>query len=82
MRTIELKGRIAELSGGCPTWTFKLAGRAVYTTAATTYERGPCKNMSNEKEIEVRGVLLSDDRVRADTIRYDRDDDDDDGEND
>jgi hypothetical protein len=73
VRTIELSGKIDKLAGGCPSRTFTLAGYVVYTTAATTYDDGACKDMKNKKEVDVRGVLMSDGQVRADRIQLDDD---------
>ena len=64
-----------KLAGTCPALTFELDGYVVYTTPTTEFQRGPCKNVRNGAEIEVRGFLMSDGRVRADVIRFDDDDD-------
>jgi hypothetical protein len=80
VRAIELDGEIKKLTklgpapDGCSTWRFELDKREVFTTTDTEYQRGPCKNMKNGREIEVRGWLLSDGTVRADRIRFDDDD--------
>lgn len=64
-----------KLTGGCPAYVFELDGRVVYTTSSTEFQRGPCKNLKNGSEVEVRGTLMSDGRVRADRIRYEDNDD-------
>jgi hypothetical protein len=71
---IELEGEIDRVAGSCPTKTFRLDDYTVYTTADTTYERGSCNNVGNDADVEyVRGWLMSDGRVRADRIRFDKD---------
>jgi hypothetical protein len=67
---IEVRGTITELSGACPSWTFVLDGRVVFTTADTTYQRGSCQNIRNLAGIRVEGWVMSDTTIRADRIRY------------
>lgn len=50
--------------------TFTLQNRVVYTTEQTMFLRGPCRDMQNGREVEVRGMLMSDNRVRADRVRF------------
>lgn len=75
VRAITLDDEVEKLVGTCPALTFELDGYVVYATATTEYQRGPCKNVRNGADIEVRGFLMSDGRVRADVIRFDDDDD-------
>jgi hypothetical protein len=69
VREIELQGVVQNLVGECGAATFQLAGQVVYTTGNTQVERGPCRNLTNGRTVEVRGFLMSDGRVRADVIR-------------
>ena len=56
--------------------TFTLGTRAVYTRAETDFSKGSCrKEMKNGAEVEVRGYMMSDDRVRADRVIFYDDDD-------
>ena len=64
---------MTNLSGSCHTATFTLDGRTVYTTENTSFERGPCRDLTNNQEVELDGVLMSDGRVRADRIRFEKD---------
>ena len=74
VRAITLEGEAREVSGTCPNKTFRLENRTVYTTAQTEFERGNCGDLRNRVDFDyVRGVLMSDGRVRADQIRYERD---------
>jgi hypothetical protein len=59
--------------------SFTIDGRTVYTTAATDFRRRECRDIQNNTEVEIRGVLMSDGRVRADRVTFEkgRDDDDD-----
>ena len=59
------------MSGECATATFELGGVVVYATQNTDYQRGPCRNLANGRDVEVSGFLMSDGRVRADVIRFD-----------
>jgi hypothetical protein len=69
----ELQGTVQGLSGSCPTLRFQLGARTVYTTNATTFERGSCSKMKNAMAIDVDGWLMSDNTVRADRIRLEAD---------
>jgi hypothetical protein len=71
VRSIKLDGEAREVSGSCPTKTFQLENRTVYTTEQTAYERGDCDDLRNRARIdEVRGTLMSDGRVRAEHVKF------------
>lgn len=53
--------------------TFTLQTRTVYTTEQTMFSRGPCRDLQSGREVEVRGMLMSDNRVRADRVRFEDD---------
>jgi hypothetical protein len=78
VRDISLDGRVSGVAGSCPIVTFTLEGRSVYTTATTAFQRGPCRDLRNGTRIEMRGFVMSDNRVRADVVRFEDDDDNDD----
>lgn len=71
VREIELEGSIQSLSGICPTITFRVDGRSVFTTADTKFKDGSCRALRNGSEVEVRGTLLSDGTVRAERVERD-----------
>ncbi|HEX4933826.1 MAG TPA: DUF5666 domain-containing protein [Gemmatimonadaceae bacterium] len=74
VRSIELAGQIQSVTGSCPEKTFRLDDYTVYTTSDTAYERGNCSNVRGDQDVDyVRGWLMSDGRVRADRIRFDKD---------
>ena len=57
METITINGRIDNVRGSCPTVSFELKGFTVRTTAATAYERGPCKDLKDDKDVIVFGEV-------------------------
>jgi hypothetical protein len=71
VRAIELEGKVEAVSGSCPALTFRLEGHIVYTTSDTRWSEGSCKNLKNKKKVELRGQLMSDQRVRADRVIFD-----------
>lgn len=74
VRAIELDGEARDVAGTCPNRTFTLDNFTVYTSAQTVYERGNCGDLRNRVDMDfVRGMLMSDGRVRADRIRFDED---------
>lgn len=72
-RSIELDGRVRSLAGTCPVLSFTVDGRTLYTTPATEFRRGQCGEIRNNDEVEIRGVLMSDGRVRVDRVTSDKD---------
>ena len=70
---ITLVGEAGTVSGTCPALTFTVQSRTVYTTEQTMFSKGPCRDLQNGREVEVRGMLMSDNRVRADRIRFEDD---------
>ena len=52
--------------------TFALESMNVYTTADTAVRKGPCKDLKNDKKVRVEGWLMSDLRVRADKVTFDK----------
>ena len=77
MRDITLKGDARSASGECPTLTFTLDGRTVYTTKDTEFRDGKCNDLlsSRNTDIKVMGTLMSDNRVLARRVDFDKDDD-------
>jgi hypothetical protein len=69
---ITLTGKVDSVTGSCPALTFTLQGHTVYTTADTQFMKGPCKDIQKNAEVEVRGKLMSDDRVRADRVTFEK----------
>ena len=65
---IDLEGSAGEVAGSCPALTFRLQGVEVYTSNATEFKKGPCKDVTNGTLVRVEGHKMSDGRVRADKI--------------
>ena len=73
VREITIDGEVGDVSGSCPALTFTLDGRTVVTSNQTEFSRGPCKDLRSGVEVEVRGTLMSDGRVQAIRVRYEKD---------
>ncbi|MDQ3487423.1 MAG: DUF5666 domain-containing protein, partial [Acidobacteriota bacterium] len=71
VRAVTIEGTVQKLAGECGAATFEIGNQVIYTTAATSFMRGPCRNLANGAKVEVSGFLMSDGRVRADVIRFD-----------
>ena len=70
---VDLSGRAWLLSGSCPSISFVLEGRAVFTTGDTKFRDGNCGDVRWGTELNVEGRLQSDGRVRATDVRIRRD---------
>jgi hypothetical protein len=71
VRQIRIDGRINDLAGSCPAVTFSVRGQSIYTTSETRYDDGRCQRLRNGRDVEIRGTLMSDGRVRADEVEID-----------
>ena len=58
--------------GSCPALTFRITGQPVWTTNATEFKKGPCKDISNGSEVKLEGRRMSDGTIRADEIELKR----------
>ena len=58
-KRLEIKGRIDNLHGGCPSLTFSVGDKAVQTTSDTRYEDGGCGSLRSGMKVEVKGVAQS-----------------------
>jgi hypothetical protein len=45
------------VSGSCPNLQFTLKGYLVKTTAVTTYTKGACRDLKDDKEVDLRGEV-------------------------
>ena len=52
---------------------FEVSGRTVYTSPKTDFDMGKCKDIRSGLEVEVKGMLMSDGRIRADKVSFDDD---------
>jgi hypothetical protein len=73
-QTVTLSGAIQGLSGSCPDVTFRVGGRDVRTSAATTFRRGSCNRLTDGTAVIVRGEGVPGSLVEASEVEYARDD--------
>ena len=71
MREVNANGRIDSISGSCPNVTFVLDDKTVYTTSATRYDDGNCRDLERREKVKVKGTLMSDGRIRANEVEID-----------
>jgi hypothetical protein len=71
VRDINANGRIESISGSCPNVTFVVGDKTVYTTSATRYDDGDCRDLARREKVKVKGTLMSDGRVRANEVEID-----------
>ena len=67
---IDLSGRVDKVEGSCPSLTFELQNYIVRTTSATTFSRGPCRDLKDGKNIAMRGTLQGDGSLIATRIEF------------
>jgi hypothetical protein len=61
---------VKKLGGECPIVHFELGRETVITTASTTYSSDGCGELRDKVKVRVKGWLMSDGNVRADTIEF------------
>jgi len=66
--TVTVRGRVAALSGSCPTLTFAVSDTTVTTTAATTISGGSCAQIVNGVVVDVTGTRQDDRSIAATAI--------------
>ena len=69
-----MSGTVSSLIGFCPVIGFRVDGRTVYALPDTDFVKGQCGDLRNGTDVDIKGVLMSDGRVRADkvTLKSDR----------
>ena len=70
---ISVAGDVSKLSGKCPTVTFAVDERSVYTSGATMYVGGSCQKLKNRQHIETLGLPRTDGGLEALTVTFDAD---------
>jgi hypothetical protein len=68
---VELSGRVAGLSGTCPSIRFTLGGTVVTTDGETRFRKGNCRDVRNNERVEVKGRRQADGSVRATEVELD-----------
>jgi Domain of unknown function (DUF5666)/Putative binding domain, N-terminal/Viral BACON domain len=67
--TVEVTGKVKDLSGKCPSLRFQVSDRTIVTTSSTEFSGGQCKDVRNDKNVDVFGVVQSDNTVTATTVK-------------
>jgi Domain of unknown function (DUF5666)/Putative binding domain, N-terminal len=73
---VEIRGEVSGLVGTCTSAQFTIDRTVVVTTPATTFRRGPCRDLRNGIEVRVRGRFLASGVLEAREIEL-RDDNED-----
>ena len=68
---VDLEGRVQDLSGSCPALTFRMGTVTVFTSSATKFDDGSCRDLSNGDSVEVKGRRQADGRVHAEEVEFD-----------
>ena len=76
MRSVDFEGTVRSFAGSCPTVTFTIGQARVYVTSKTDFKKGACRDLSNGRDVDVEGMLMTDGRVRADKITLKNEEDD------
>jgi uncharacterized protein DUF5666/all-beta uncharacterized protein/BACON domain-containing protein len=58
-KPVNVKGRVSQLSGSCPTLRFTVDKRDVVTDDETRFTRGKCKDVRDGHEVEVDGQSMA-----------------------
>lgn len=73
LRPEEISGEVSDLSGTCPSVTFKLDTTVVTTDATTEFEEGECAAVANGTTVEVTGFKQADGSILAKEVELDQD---------
>jgi hypothetical protein len=65
---VTVSGRVAAMSGSCPTLTFAVSDTTVTTTAATTVRGGTCAQIVNGVVVDATGTRQADRSIAATAI--------------
>jgi hypothetical protein len=68
VRPAHLSGKANQVSGSCPAITFEMKDQTIYTTALTSFNKTSCDRIDKGTELEIKGMEMSDGRVRADEV--------------
>jgi hypothetical protein len=68
---VELEGRVQDVSGTCPALTFRIGTTTVFTTSATKFDDGNCRDLGTNDSVEVKGRRQADGRVHAEEVEFD-----------
>ena len=65
---ITVSGRVASLSGSCPTVQFVVAPYIVITDRETRFKKGSCRDLKNSQKVKVKGKTQGDGKVYASEV--------------
>jgi hypothetical protein len=68
----EFRGSVSSVSGGCPSLSLLVAGRAVTSGPATEFQGGACGDITKGVTLEVKGMGAKDGSVAASRLKIDR----------
>jgi hypothetical protein len=68
VREVRFSGKANQISGVCPVIIFTVKDRTVYTTPLTEFNKTSCDRIDKGTDLEIRGMEMSDGRVRADEV--------------
>jgi len=69
VRDIQLSGKANQVVGACPVIAFVIKERLIYTTPLTVFERTSCDRIDKGTDLEIKGMEMSDGRIRADEVK-------------
>jgi hypothetical protein len=64
-RTLEFGGEVKDVEGSCPSLLFEVKHWTVITDSDTEFKKGSCDDVRKDRKVDVKGQLLSNDRVLA-----------------
>jgi hypothetical protein len=67
-RTIEFGGDVKNLDGSCPALRFEVKDRTVITDGDTDFKKGECKDVREDRKVDVKGQVQSSGRVLAQEV--------------
>jgi hypothetical protein len=67
-KPIQISGKAGVTAGICPLIVFELKDRVIYTTTDTQFNEIACNRITKGTDLEVRGMEMSDLRIRADKV--------------
>jgi hypothetical protein len=67
-RTVEFDGDVDQVDGSCPSIRFEVKDRIVVTNPDTRYKKGDCKDVREDRKVDVKGQLQSNGSVLAQLV--------------
>lgn len=70
--TVDVSGKISQLSGTCPSVEFVVSDRRVQTSPSTQFNGGSCNDLKNKMSVAVHGAALDAGIIAAQTVTLNR----------